>query len=223
MTVESSKQKILQMVSEGRISPEDGDELLAALEAKPKINWPFLFNPFERIGVGVSLLFAALACLAGLGLSRFHIRFDGTLDTHININKDVLFTHALLDQAAIWLLTALVFWVIALVMKRPGRFVDFFAYMGLSRLPKVLEGSIVALMYSEGFARIASERVVSFIQLFGIFFDFPLLGWYIVLLYQSYKTASGLKGNPLVVSFIIGLAAAETASKLLLFAFHTIR
>ena len=79
----TSREQILEMVSSGKISAAEGDELLRALEAPRRSRWRLFVNPFDALPVTRALGIGLLGVIAGVALSRWRVRFDGALDVHI--------------------------------------------------------------------------------------------------------------------------------------------
>lgn len=153
--------------------------------------------------------------LVQLGLSFARVRFDGALDSHPAGPAGVSLGAALLDAVVSWPLTAAVFWLGALVVARQGRFVDFLGAVGVARMPMVFSGAVLALV--EAYLPItrpgphhgAGIAVLTALSL-------PCIVWFFALLFQGFRTASGLRGPRVGVSFVVVLVVAEFVSKLVL-------
>lgn len=214
----STKSKILKMVAEGKIKPEDGEELMGAMGRKTRFRWRCLLNPFDRMpdipGVFVSLIVAVLSVVVGVWLK---IRFDGALDVHA-ASAPVGMGQAVLDQGVAWIGFSLVLWGTSLIFAKQGRFVDFLITVGVSRIALLPIGVITGVLFPDPnvLVRIVMSTpyhpMVLLIALVGIVF----MVWFVTWLFQGFKTASGLAKGRLIVAFVVAIIAAEALSKLAL-------
>ena len=138
----SPSERIRHLVASGKVAPEEGDRLLAAMgEGRSSSNKSSksiistLINPFDRFGGGV-------AAIAGLTISVLsilvahlgNVRFDGFFDLHVGHVTPSILT-SLSDQAVAWLLPALCFFAYARIFTRHVRLIDFIGMVGLARFP----------------------------------------------------------------------------------------
>jgi hypothetical protein len=176
-----------------------------------------IFRPFDRLSTGASLAVAAgggfVALLVAWGLD---VRFDGVLDAHLASRVDLL--QALVDLAVAWPLLAAAMWLGGRSLRSRGRLVDYLGAVGLARWPLVLSALILALLIDRPArdALAAMQLPSPGILLLLVLVTIPLVVWFVALLYQGYRTASGLRGGRLVASFIVVLVVAEVVSKLTL-------
>ena len=128
---------------------------------------------------------------------------------------------ALYEQLLAWPVTALVFWAIARPVAGQGRFVDFFAAVGVARLPllpmaaillatrdasaQALAGLLEGQMPSVGFVAMTLASV-------------PFAVWFVALLVTGLRTASGLRGGKLAWVAVGAIVAAEILTKVALLA-----
>jgi hypothetical protein len=121
-----------------------------------------------------------------------------------------------------WPLTALVFWLGTRVFHRSARAIDFFAAVGVARVPSVLSGGVTALLPVPRAPAEAMRWVDQHPALLALLVvvSMPFLVWQVVALYNGVKTASGLSGKPYTTAFVLLLIAAEFAGKLVL---HAVR
>ena len=219
--------RIRNLVDAKKVSAEEGERLLRAMtpSSGARSSWLLLLNPFDRFG-GERAAVAGLAISAlSLGLARLGVHFDGALDVHLapSANRVPLTLGAsLLEQAAGWLVASLLFWAYARFTSSHVRFVDFLGVVGLSRV--LLLGIALFLVLGPELppdmatktptpALLAHVLVLAAVTL-------PLIGWFITLLYQGFKNASGLAGGRLVGGFIGVLLVSEIVSKLVLLLPH---
>lgn len=203
-----ASEKVLDLVKEGKISPEEGNQLLSAMDFSKGGLWQMLFHPFERLSLITTFGIAFVVTLCSLALSRWSIRFDGTLDLHINI-APVVWRVAFMEQVVAWPVTAISLWATAKVFQKQTRLLDFLGFVGIARLPLLL-GAISLLWIIQGPLIIRT----SFLPLVGVVF--PWYCWFIALLFNAYKVASGMRGRKLTIMFIVGLFIAEILSKMVL-------
>jgi Yip1 domain len=210
-------ERVRGLVRAGAVGPDEGRRLLAALgqaDAAPTRSpaW-LLVNPFDRFGGGVAASAGLVVGALGVWATRFGVRFDGFLDLHANRTHVASLRVALVEQLVSWLLPALLFWAYARTASRHARPIDFLGMAGLSRLPFVLAAVPIALL-SPDVTRLPLQitPALLIIALLGV----AALAWTVTLLYQGFKSASGLRGARLVVGFVTMALASEVASKLVL-------
>jgi hypothetical protein len=210
-----ASEKVLDLVKEGKISPEEGDQLLFAMDFSKGGPWQMLFHPFERLSSKTTLGISFVVALCSLVISRWSIRFDGALDLHTSI-APVVWRVAFIEQVAAWPVTAISLWALAKVFQKQTRLLDFMAFVGAARLPLLLAAvSLVLVVQNPLFIQTyQSLTLSSFLLLVGVIL--PWFLWLIALLFNAYKVASGMRGRKLIVSFIAGLLIAETLSKVVL-------
>ena len=211
----AERQRILELVAAGSITPEEAEQLREAVRAPkpPLAKW--LFQPLELLSTQKTLLAGSVAAAAGVALGLLHIRFDGALDMHV-AREPVPVGQALIDHLLAWPLTALVFFLAARLVARQGRYVDFLAAVGVARIPLILAGLIGAASAPATLA--AAQGTLSPVVLITGILMLPLLAWMIVLLVTGMRTAAGLRGVRLALASAGAIVAAEILSKLALWA-----
>jgi len=138
-------EKIMDLVKEGRISPEEGAQLLSAMGPSKGGLWQMLFFPFERLSLKTTVGIAFVVASCSMALSRLSIRFDGALDLHVNI-APVIWKVAFMEQVVAWPLTAISLWALAKSFQRQTRLSDFMAFVGAARLPLLLAAVSLVLV-----------------------------------------------------------------------------
>lgn len=214
----AERERILESVARGELSPDQADALLGSL-SRPRVPfWKWLFSPLELVSTRAALIASSLVAGAALVLSRFAIRFDGALDTHLH-GGAVPPPVAAWDLLVSWPLVALVFWATSRLIAKQGRYVDFLNAVGLARAPLIV--SAVALtFFADVMPRTPEQalepgRLVSTV-VFALGFAVPMLIWFITLLVTGFREASGLRGIRLALSFLGSLLVAEVLSKVVL-------
>jgi hypothetical protein len=220
----ADREQILESVARGELSPEEGNALLKALQRPAPRWWRRVFAPMETLSLPTALGISLLAAGVAVALSRFGVRFDGALDTHL-VHHDLSWATAAADLFVSWPLVALLFWAASRVA-RQGRLVDHLAAVGVARVPLVAAGAVAALLRDqlpraeelvlEGGQPVLEPGQLAAALFFGLVVALPMLGFFIVLLLTGFRTASGLRGARLAVTFIVTLVVAEVLSKLLL-------
>lgn len=213
-----AEQRIHDMIDSGKITAEEGARLLDAL--RRPWTWRVLYAPLDVLSTRTALLVGLLITVLGVGVGLAGIRFDGALDTHIagHVTARVALADAVIALGSM----TLVMWVAGLVVARKGRAIDHLAAVALARAPNVLCGALLLLVGHAFSAQLAAMMHNPFdpkAAVFGLMIavvTLPFIVWFFVLLYQGYKTASGLKGAALVVSFIVAVIVAEVLSKIVL-------
>jgi hypothetical protein len=211
----SPREKLEALVTSGRISAEDGARLARALDrAPPRASWvSWLHDPFERLSTRVGVGVGVAVTLAQLALGRADVRFDGALDVHRGAQP---WSRAVLEQLIAWPLTATLLWLIALLFARRSRWLDFLVTVGVARTALVAVAAIAVAFLP---ASVPTGEAVSLAQrahlLLGLLV-LPFVAWFLVLLFRGVKAASGLEGGRLWAAFLVGVVAAELASKALL-------
>lgn len=210
--------KILGMVAEGTISPEEGDQLLRALRPERAFKFEWLWNPFPSIQPGHALIVGLFVLIASLSLSGFRMRFDGAIDLHL-VPYGVTWLMAVTDQVVAWPLTALVLWLAARVAGSRGRLLDFFVHLGLARAPLLVAAGITIVVLGDAsrldVSRLGEGQGEALALVLALVLV-PCLMWFFVFLVQGFRDASGLAGARLGYAFTAGVLTAELLSKLVL-------
>jgi hypothetical protein len=206
--------KVLEMVRAGQISKEQGDELLAALQSTQHPLSRLLFTPFERLGVGASLAIGAAVSALSAALMLLGTHFDGILDVHY-VERALPLREILVEQLLVWPFLSAVLWLAALLTGRRGRLIDFLAHTGVARAPMLLGGLGAWALYN-GLKWIGPSALAKNAGLAGFGWAILCSAWFIALLYQGYRTASGGRGVRAAVSFIVALVLAEVAGEIVL-------
>ncbi len=239
MTAKNPRQKVLDMIAAGQITPEEGEKLLASMDTEKKASvWTWLFNPLEALGTGGAVAVALVISGASALLGKLaDVRFDGVFDIHVPLEiplgelagqfgqetigaaSEVTWLVAVADQLVSWPLFAVVAWLLSLAFVRQGRLVDFIAATGVARVPlffaAVVTRSLFPVLVGEARSLADAALELAVIGLATI----PLVIWFAVAAYRGFKTASGAAGWKVIVSFIIAAIASETIGKILLYVF----
>jgi hypothetical protein len=235
-----AKKKVLEMVEQKKITAAEGDALLAAMRAAKRFSFLLLVDPFERVSTFAMLAIGAVAAglsvliVSGLGLPPLKsggIRFDGFMDVHMPAGA-VGVPLAVGEQLAVWPLSALALWLVALAFERKSRLVDFLAVTGLARAVMLVGGVLISAVAppSAAMAELAKNAVANpgaalgavshMIPMAAIALVF--LGWFITASVFGFRHASSLRGEKLAGAFVLALVLAETVSKVALWGFSLV-
>jgi hypothetical protein len=200
-------------------------------QPRPRIaEW--LFNPFKYLA-GVQALGIGLAAilLAGFLGSLSNSHFDGVLDFHTGaaFPLRVLLLEGIVD----WLALALVLALVGKAVSRTAfRAVDLFGTQAMARWPTLFI-VVVALLpgYQRATLTLTQQLMTSpgamphfapaDLAAFGLAIVVILAAmvWMVTLMYRSYSLCCNVRGVKGAWTFVIGLLAAETVSKLVLLKF----
>ncbi len=218
------EQRVLAMVQAGRITEEEAARLLAALRAHRRElpGWRVLITPMEFLSTRAAWTVATIATVASVLVARLGVRFDGALDLH-RVSGAPPWSLVMVDAVNGILLTAVVLWLAILAVARSVRLIDFVLAVALARVAMVV-GGIVAWIAMPRPDEIQAAMVRALTNASQVELRYALPGmlvapffvWFVVLLYQGFRTASGLQSFRAGVSFTVGIIAAEILSKLAL-------
>lgn len=207
----SSEQRIEAMQRNGTITAEQAAALLQSVRPPRRSLLRLLMDPFEKVAGGAAAGAGVVVALFMLAGALLGIRYDGFLDTHV-IREPVPWATVAAEVVIGWMGGALVFWLLALVFAKHARLIDFIGAVGLARAPSLLTGALAVLLVpSDAAAMFSPVRLALVLP--------PLLvtvAWQIVLLVFGVRNATGLRGGKLAVLVVLGIFAAELASKLAL-------
>lgn len=190
-----------------------------------------LFNPFRRYG-GARALFAAIVImlLGGLVAVTAQVRFDGVIDMHMGMARDIGWTAALTEWIIVWLTMVVLLYVSGRLLSSSSiRLIDVAGMHGMARFPFIPAGLLMLFPVNEKMARYAELVMMKKgepVELSGIDIgSFLLLSllvlafiiWAVVLMYRAYSVSCNLKGPKAIVSFIVVTVIAEIAAKSVLY------
>lgn len=206
----SPREKVLQLVADGKVSAAEGAELLRSLERPRRSRWKFLLNPFEVLRPPV----AWALCVLGLALSAvmvaFGVRFDGALDVHASPHpstwKDGL------DLFAAWTVLAACLFGASRLARGKARLTDSLLVVGIARMALVPVAVLARLMPQPKLPLSEQEQLHLLALAVPVL---PLVGLFFVLLVLGFRTASGLRGLRLGVTVTLAIIVAELITKTL--------
>jgi hypothetical protein len=184
-----------------------------------------LFNPFEKIA-GKEALAAGIviAIISAFLATQTNTRFDGVLDIHF-VSGDVLLKTAAIDQLVNLGSLFIAFYLLALAFGAKGtRPLDVAGTLALARAPFVLAPLVnttgIFSKFSAQFESNSADKIAEItpsdlLPLAPLLLVIIVLSiWMIALSFNGWKVSTNLKDTKLIVSFIIGLIAAEILSKI---------
>lgn len=209
----SSREKILELVATGQLTPAEADTMLAGMKPRVPALWERLSNPLVW-KLSHVLVLSALVAVAALALSALDLRFVGVLGAKRAL-EPVGWLPALVGILMGWPVAALLFWGMARVFgQRGARYVDMLALVGVGRLPIVLTGLCalaIPLPQTRDVAALqAAYATPSVLAWAGLMM--ALILWAVVMLLLGYRTASGLRGPKWIASFLSALVVCEVAA-----------
>jgi hypothetical protein len=211
--VTSPSDRVREMVKEGRVAPDEGERLLAALGQPPRPPAiTFFYAPFARLATRQAIAIGLGIAAGEVGLSRIGAWYDAFLDCHISTGPLPSVALALVDQVLVWPVAATVFWLVACVFERRARLVDFVAMLGVARAPYVVLLVPIAYLSRSVGAPGSTAAIAAEAGLVAVAVAF--IAWLAALLYTGFKHASGLRGPRAGVALLISIALAELVTKL---------
>ena len=195
--------------------------------ARPRLN-EWLFSPFKYVaGVRALVIGLVAIVLAGYVGARSNSHFDGTLDFHTGAAFPLRVV--LLEGIVDWLALAVVLFLVGRAVSRTAfRGVDLFGTQAMARWPTafiavaaLLPGyqrmalTIAQQLMSPGAApHYAVADMAAFVVVMLV--TLAAMVWMVTLMYRSYSLCCNVRGVKGAWTFVIGLLAAETVSKLVI-------
>lgn len=183
-----------------------------------------LYNPFECLSEKRLLIFGTLllivAIMAAMLLS---IRFDSALDLHM-VSETVPLQTALIDLSVSILSMILMLFAAGKIYNGKTRIIDIVTTVFIARIPFLLitpfnlnqyMGKLGTLILQTDNISALSTNDLILLSTNSIL-TLLILVWFVVLLWNGFKTATHAKGAKAVVLFVIGIISAEAISKVLL-------
>jgi hypothetical protein len=189
----------------------------------------WLFNPFRFIaGFQALLLGLAIVLLSSFIGSFSNTHFDGVIDVHPGAEASMwfFFAEGLID----WICMAVPLFFFGLIVSRSSfRIIDVLGTQALARWPYLIAAIVtlpdanrrVVVYLMSKFAQTAPAAAISStdVLIFGFAMIVTILMtiWMVALMYRAYAVSCNIKGARVVVTFIVGLIAAEAISKFAMF------
>lgn len=203
------QERVLEMMASGQVSREEAENLLSALRRQPRKERWYL-DPIGALSTRAAASLAVAVSLLQLGAFALGIRFDGALDVHLS-GGSVSFLTGVVDWAVSVPPMVLIAYGMARVTHSDARLLDVALAVTSTRWVLLLVGALA----------LASPRnadPTSPVLLVFAFAMLPMLALYLVNLFRSYRTATGLKGGKLWLAYSVTLLVPEVVSKLVLVA-----
>jgi hypothetical protein len=211
------KEQVLRLAAQGRITPEEGEQLLKAQGGARGRFLKALWDPYETLPPRALLALAGLALAACVLLARVGCRFDGAIDFHPG-HVFSGWKAVAMDLAAIPLLATGLIWALARVVARGTRFRDLLVNLFVARIPLLLIAPV--LIYAMPQAPPMRPEDISPQLILAGLCSLPFIVWNIALIVLGIRNASGLHKHRLALVATLGILGAEIASKLLLYFAH---
>lgn len=184
-----------------------------------------LLNPFEKYTEWQLLVFGIILTITGSFLAFYcNARFDGAIDLHFG--EGVTLWEPFIDNAINIVCLFIFLFILGLVINTKTRIIDIVTTILIARVPFYLLSLVnctnimvriqsnidPANLYNITFS--TSELIVLIIfSLVSILF----LVWFVVLLYNGFKTATNIKQTSHKVMFAVAILLAEILSKIILY------
>lgn len=185
------------------------------------------FNPFSKFSDRVSIFLGILISLTGGILGYLlNARFDGILDLHFVEN--VKLYEPFLDILINTFSTTLFLFIVGKYINKKTRFIDILMVSLISKLPMYL---LTLTNIGNGIYTITS-RIVQFVNpakieqlaisdivilLLFAMLSLLFLVWFVIMLFNGFKTATNAKETKHNLFFVFGLLAAEILSKSIIY------
>ncbi len=186
-----------------------------------------LFNPFSKYSDRTLILLGILFSLIGSILGYFfNARFDGVLDLHFveNVKVYVPFLDILINTLA----TTLFLFIVGKYINKKTRLIDILTLNLLAKFPVY----ILTLTNIGNCIYNISTRIIQFVNpakinqlvisdivvmLLFAMLSLLFLVWFVLLLFNGFKTATNAKETKHSLLFVFGLLAAEILSKSIIY------
>jgi hypothetical protein len=186
----------------------------------------WLFDPFTYVAGTKALTIGLVGIvLAGFLGSLGNTHFDGVLDAHTAATASPTYSF-FVEGFVDWICLAGSLLMVGRILSQTQfRTIDLAGTQALARFPTVFV-SLIGL--SGGYQRFSNNLINHFLKHSGdlelssqdaFIFGVVILGvilftcWMVFLMYKSYSTVCNLGGQKAVLTFVLALIVAETASK----------
>jgi hypothetical protein len=171
----------------------------------------FFYNPFTYIAGFKSLIGGAIIVL----LTAWICFISGTHNyglINVNFASDMPFSSYLAEHAIHWIAVTLTLYSAGLLFSKSRiRFIDVLGTQGISKLP------LLVLPVARLVPVFASFPVNSINMYFLFVLHIIMVIWSVALMFNAFKISCNVKGQRLVVSFILALLLAEIVSRTILY------
>ena len=223
--MKNDKERLMGMLNENKISQDDYNTLLVALEKKSfflKLQSSLWLNPFQKIAGFKALIMGMMILLAMSGMGVIaKVYFVGSISI-INASAvakqtmDISFLLLAYQNIVSWLILSAMFILAAMILqKKKIRIIDFLGTVSLARFPALLITILIGIviMINPSILDVDMSKGISlhasFSQtLLGVLM-MVLIVWQIFTYFYAFKESSGLIGKKLVLGFIASIIAAE--------------
>lgn len=188
-----------------------------------------LFNPFEKYAERILIVAGLTATLIGgyLGFV-FNARFDGVIDLHF-VEKVSLY-QPILEIVINILCTTVLLFIVGKIINPKTRIIDIFLTSMIARIPYYIitffNSNSKAYTISQGILNLVKSSKTNTLSTIDILYlllmSFAIIAsliWFIVLLFNGFKTAVNAKGTKHVLLFIVAIIVAEIISKIIIINF----
>ena len=225
--MKNDKERLMGMLNENKISQDDYNTLLVALEKKSflsKLQSSLWLNPFQKIAGFKALIMGMIILLAMSGMGVIaKVYFIGSISlinasAVVKQTMDIGFLLLAYQNIVSWLILSIMFILTAMILqKKKIRIIDFLGTVSLARFPSLLITLLTAIvrMINPGILDVDLSKGIQLHvplsqTLYGVTL-MVLIIWQIFTYFYAFKESSGLIGKKLVLGFIASIIAAEYA------------
>jgi hypothetical protein len=166
-----------------------------------------LYNPFYQVAGFKSLVIGSLVFLIVTSVAfKTGTHFNGLLN--FDLAKDSGYLVFAAEHAINWLFTSLFMYISGLILSKSRiRLIDIAGTVLLARIPLIIMPLIRLLpVFQSFFAQSWQIYLLMGIYLFSLI-------WSLALLFNAFKISCNLKGERLIISFILSMILSEICTK----------
>ena len=221
------KQKLASMLQENKISKNDYQLLMSAIEHQEDQSlFAWFINPFQKIAGYPALILGLLGIilLSLVGVAA-HVYFSSILECLNAANLKnmqvlqpsflILFSQNIIN----WLVLAAAFMASALIFgQKRLRIIDFLGTVALSRFPYIILSLLIAVIWqiNPSSLDISLAQITSYhFTIAGLMTDFIwqfCFAWQITTYFFALKVSSGLKGTKLWIAFVCSILLTDAVA-----------
>ncbi|MDF1827932.1 MAG: hypothetical protein P1U39_06590 [Legionellaceae bacterium] len=210
MKTYKNQEQLTKMLNENKISQEDYDILLGAMDKKSffsKKTFSLLVNPFQKIAGAQALMLGLMimlvvSFLSAIGTGSLSISSAGIVH---NKTTGLSLSQLTCQYFALWLMFSLGFALTAKLFRKKIRLIDFFGTFAFAYYPSIFLTAITAItqVMNPSFLTSIKEMATETLPLFspGILAYLTLIMffqvWQIATQLYAFKESSGLTGKKL--------------------------
>jgi hypothetical protein len=220
------KKKLLAMLNENKITKDDYQLLLNAIEGKSQQSlYSWFINPFAKIA-GFRALVIGIIIIIALSVSGefAQVYYSGIFDClnasnlkHMQVHMPT-FTLLLQQNLVNWLVLSTVFMTIARLFRQKRlRVLDFFGTVAMSRFPYLVLSTFILIIWKIDPTLLDFDPVKINIKQFHFSIPYMIIdfawqfcyAWQVTTYIFAFKESSGLRGTRLWIGFVVSIFIAD--------------